>query len=567
CIDTQTIRWVVSPKINTYPYVEDFENSAGNWFAESRDSSHRLLWEWGVDSDQRGIPSDNSNHIWTTQGNDAYKAGESAWVYSPCFDISSLDRPMISLDYWNHTRLPFDGAVIEYQMADGSWAPLGSENRGIDWFNTSFIAGEPGGDSNRVFHLGWSGESDHWQNGRYKLDDFRGNNDVLRMRVAFASLNNIPQYFFDGFAFDNVVVKNRTRNVLLETTIHDRHTNMLDINNKTYGLVYSLRHNIFKDVILLQHPIEYSKEIPSVNNANTIRDFFFEQNETLSRNNIAYENLGETRVFEYGNEKAGRAYINGDNPIYLADSLSESTFDKDMLQDPKFEIKINHFIHNNSKFKVEASIKALEPFDSTVRVYVVISEDQLYYPANRYYGANNALNAMARISSTSLNRSSNNPNTFMQSWSVGQLENIDFEWDYTLSPIINYRPNKFHAVVFAQNISTKEIYQVATSRVNSGYWVGINPIQAEEELNELQSLKLFPNPAHDYFNLQFDQALKHDYEWKLVNMQGVEVQQGHIQMGTDQVRIDGLDYPSGAYILLLYNNNVFVQRKVILGRP
>ena len=142
------------------------------------------MWAWGIDSTSLGIPDDPSNHIWTTITNGAYEKGEDAWVYSPCFDLSTLNRPMISLDYWMDTRSS-DGAVIEYQRPDGIWAPVSNWDAdgnigGVNWFNSSFISGRPGDqiDTNLLgtgwtTPLGWAGESLDWQNGRYKLDNFK----------------------------------------------------------------------------------------------------------------------------------------------------------------------------------------------------------------------------------------------------------------------------------------------------------------------------------------------------------------------------------------------------------
>ncbi len=50
-------------------------------------------------------------------------------------------------------------------------------------------------------------------------------------------------------------------------------------------------------------------------------------------------------------------------------------------------------------------------------------------------------------------------------------------------------------------------------------------------------------------------------------MRGVEVRQGEVRAGNDQLQVNNLDCPSGTYILVLYNENVFVHRKVTLGRP
>lgn len=556
CADTQTVRLVISPKVNSFPYEQDFESSAGDWFAESRDSSHRLLWEWGVDNNPLGVGADPANHIWATQTNAAYQGDEDAWVYSPCFDLDSLDRPMISMDYWTDTRQSVDGTVLEYQRDDGTWAPVGFMDRGINWFNSPFISGQPGDQiaSNLLgtgwtAPLGWSGEGTGWQNGRYKLDDFRGAQNTVRLRISFASPAIQPNGFYDGFAFDNVIVRNRTRNVLLETMSNIGFGSMEVINNHTYQLVHHTALN--KDVVLLQYHVE----------GPTATDAFYLNNASLGRN----------RAYEYGGSPPGRAFIDGDDSTRTYNSLNlrDADFEQDMLETPKFKVMIDTFVHINNTFNVRARVEAEEamPF-ADYRIYVVISEDSLNYPSGTNYLGQ--VHAVVRENDQfHLDPSVNSANTYRQNWASGEQKRVDFVWNHSNSGFINYSPNnkRFQAVVFIQNSDSKEIFQVASTRDVSGYWVGIDPIEAAPQLTEIQNVNLFPNPAHDYFNLRFDQMLTQDYQWKLVNMLGVEVRQGEIRAGTEQVTIDGLDYPSGAYIMVLYNENVFVQRQVILGRP
>jgi hypothetical protein len=554
CIDTQTVRLVISPKVSSFPYEQDFENAAGDWYAESRDSSHRLLWEWGIDSTTGG-PSDRNNHLWATQTNAPYEGGEDAWVYSPCFDLSSLNRPMISFDYWTDTRTSVDGAVLEYQREDGTWAPVGFMNRGVDWFNSPFISGQPGDQfaanllgTGWTAPLGWSGKDRAWQNGRYKLDDFRGPDNTLRMRMAFASPAIQPNAFYDGFAFDNVIVRNRTRNVLLETMANISFADMEIINNQSYNLVFHTTIN--KDVVLLQYHIE------SPNNT----DAMYQNNPQLGRN----------RSYEYSGSPAGRAFIDGDNSgrTYLTYDLTDADFEQDMLATPKFSVTIDTFTHINSNFNVRATVTALENMpNAEYRIYTVISEDSLFYPTASNYRSQ--LHAIARENDQlHLDPAVNTTHIYTQPWSTSETKTIDFNWNHASHNFIIYNYGRFQAVVFIQNLDTKEVFQVASTRDISGYWVGIDPIAAESELNEIQTVNLFPNPAHDYFNLKFDQALDNDYQWRLVDIRGVEVKQGQVARGTEQVTIDGLgDCAAGTYILVLHNNKVFTQRKVVLGRP
>ncbi len=563
CADTQKVRLVISPKVNSFPYEQDFEADAGDWFAESRDSSHSLLWEWGVDNNSSGIPADPSNHIWATQTNAAYGGGEDTWVYSPCFDLDSLTRPMISLDYWVDTRPSADGAVIEYQRADGIWAPVGGTwdpvmngVGGINWFNTSFISGQPGDQDASILlgtgwtaPLGWSGESLAWQNGRYKLDDFRGNQNTLRLRIAFASPAIQPIGFYDGFAFDNVVVRDRTRNVLLETMVNEFYNSMENINNDIYQLVYHTTLN--KDVVMLQYHIGTANATDAFNSHNS--------------------SLGDTRALEYSVSPPGRSFIDGldSNRTYVTRNLSATDFEQDMLEDPKFSIDLDPLLHINSSFNITATVTALEDMPvADYRIYVVISEDSLNYPNGSNY--TDEVHAVARENDQfHLEPTVSTNNSSSQAWQLGETKVINFSWDHSRANFINYAPGtkRFQAVVFIQNTNTKEIFQVATTRDVSGYLVGVDPVEAEAELKEIQNVNLFPNPAHDYFNLKFDQALEHDYQWKLVDIRGVEVAQGTISAGVEQITVDGLNCPSGTYIMVLYNDSVFVNRKVVLGRP
>ena len=554
CIDSQTIRIVISPRVSTYPYVQDFENGSGQWFAESRDSSYRLLWEWGIDSTIGGAvannPNSSTNHLWSTQNNATYEGREQAWVYGPCFDLSSLERPMISLDYWSDVR-DSDGSVLEYQKADGSWVPLGAIGRGINWFDDPFLTAQPGNQIQApVDPIGWGSNTLGWKNGRYKLDKLTPRNGLTRLRIAFAAVDipldkNVDD-FYDGFAFDNVVIKNRNRKVLLETFANIGYPNMELVNDSSYQWIYHTPLN--KDVVLLQ----YHMESPNPN------DLFYTHNEALGRN----------RAYIYA-ASAGQALINGKGlgNASLTLDLKAIDFEQDMLEEAKFAITIDTFFHANGHFQIRATTTALMDIDSArFRIYTVVSEDSLYYPNGSGY--NHPIHAVARENDQyHSNPAVNTTHVFNTNWTAGQTQTVTFHWNHAAQGFINYRPNCFHAVVFIQDIDTKEIFQVATTRDVSGYWIGIEPIEAEEELNELQSLNLFPNPAQDYFQLQFDQALQQPYHWALINIQGITLQQGTVAAGIDQLLVEQLPYPSGTYLLLLYNDKVFVQRKVVLSKP
>jgi len=432
---------------------------------------------------------------------------------------------------------------LEYQKDDGSWAPLGELNRGINWFNEDFIAGEPG--DPHLPPIGWAGESTAWTNGRYKLDGYGGADNILRLRMAFGS-SPIPMTatdFYDGFAFDNVLIGDRTRNVLLETTSNIGQLGMTSINAHVYNLIFHTTLN--EDVTMVQ----YHTESPDAT------DQFY----------LNMENIADLRTFDYGSDEAGRAYIDG-SFINFASALTDTDFEADMLQDPKFDIKINgglQYLASQQTFVLNATVTALEDMpELNYRIYTTITEDSLMYQNNISYP--DEIHAVVR-------QDDDNANLMRRAWTAGDTMDVTLVWDHSGIGHIDYHAGRFQGVVFiqAKESTYKEVFQVATTRDVTRYQIGVDQTlpQAQNEFKALQNMVLFPNPVNDYFNVHFEAPLSADYEWRLLDIRGVTVQTGRVTAGTEQFQVDELQYPSGTYIFVLYNKHVAGERKVIIQRP
>lgn len=148
---------------------------------------------------------------------------EQSWVLSKCFNFTGANRPVIALDIFSDSPFGVNGAVLQYNLDgkienDANWKTLGDENQGINWYDTRGIANSPGKQISGS--LGWTGNEvstnqkyKDWVRAIHRLDvgDLIGKDSVV-FRIAFAAGNALS----DGFAFDNVFVGERTRNVLLE---------------------------------------------------------------------------------------------------------------------------------------------------------------------------------------------------------------------------------------------------------------------------------------------------------------------------------------------------------------
>lgn len=545
CASIDSLRVVVSPAVvptAAAPYDESFENSNGGWFDEL-EGAHQAsnLWSWGI-AQGRFINTTNNPHqkVWTTANTSAAPrsyGSESSWVYSPCFDLTQLTRPMISLDYFMNTDAGNDGVVIEYfdrQLND--WLPLGVVDRGINWYNEDVVAGRPG--LQDLAPIGWSGEKTAWQNGRYKLDEFKHDHN-WQFRIAFGAAG-VQTRNLEGFAFDNVWIGNRTRNVLVEHFANVGEANMNNINRHVYDTCY---HNDYvRDVVLIQPHFQ-----------NPSDDEFY--NEASAANNV--------RLGLYGMDNPAYTVINGRGDVAnRAQSilLDGEDFERDMLETPAFMIRIPTVQVMGNQLHVEAIIKANQDLTTSLPYfgYIAVTEDSLEYTSS----PNTFVQSVLRELMPNNGAGQALPTT----WAAGDSVTISGDWNFTWG---EHNPDNFEIVVFVQTTTNgmpTTVYQVQTTRDISQY-VGVVSPEVVAQAQEAEAAILYPNPAEERFNVSFEKPLSRDYNWKLVDMHGREIMGGIAQAGTQQLEVSDYDVASGMYFFVMYTNDFVTRRKVILSRP
>jgi hypothetical protein len=123
------------PLITSYPYLEDFESGDGYWYAEGINSS----WEYGTPASPKIHKAASGSKAWKTNLDGPYNNLETSFLYSPCFDISSLSKPMLSfsmaMDIENCGGTLCDAAIVEYSFDGVSWSLLGLNGEGTNWYN------------------------------------------------------------------------------------------------------------------------------------------------------------------------------------------------------------------------------------------------------------------------------------------------------------------------------------------------------------------------------------------------------------------------------------------------
>ena len=125
-----------SPVISSFPYLERFDNSNGNWFTDTLSYSS---WRWGTPSKTLMKRSASEGKGWFTTLNSIYKQNENSYLYSPCFNLSSLTQPVLSFSHitQQEDNCNCDYHTLEYSTDNGNtWQRLTATN-GTNWFDSS----------------------------------------------------------------------------------------------------------------------------------------------------------------------------------------------------------------------------------------------------------------------------------------------------------------------------------------------------------------------------------------------------------------------------------------------
>ncbi len=131
------INIVNQPLITSFPYVEGFENSNGSYFAEGLNNS----WQHTIPQGEVIKKAANGKYVWKT-GLTNHNDNEISRLYSPCFDISSLSNPMLSINLSYQIEAKendhlFDYAFIEYSNNGTDWVKLNTSNNAFNWYNNT----------------------------------------------------------------------------------------------------------------------------------------------------------------------------------------------------------------------------------------------------------------------------------------------------------------------------------------------------------------------------------------------------------------------------------------------
>lgn len=113
------------PRVNTFPFLDDFEGSQ-QFFTEGIRNS----WEWGTPNSYHITGAASGTKAWATGLRTEHNQVEESYLYSPCFDLSSVSGDVrLSFHATHHTDNSsgyFNGYRTEYSEDGNNWFVLGT---------------------------------------------------------------------------------------------------------------------------------------------------------------------------------------------------------------------------------------------------------------------------------------------------------------------------------------------------------------------------------------------------------------------------------------------------------
>ena len=513
----------------TQPYHISFADSSGLWAGDGKNSS----WEYGVpDPVFKNFNTTIPNATWVTKLNDAYNVGEKSNLNSPCFNFTSLDKPMISIRFRTGTLAQIAGMVLEYSIDGATWQKIGTSGDGINWYNTLGIAGGPGNPSFNPINEGWSGEDTVWRVAKIGLANLTGMNK-LRFRLAFGSPSDSAIARKSGVVIDSVWVGNKNKVLLLEHFTNNQTSGATSpANTVANNSMNAIRNTRSNDIAA----VYYHASFPD-------KDPFNQYYQEGPSSRVLYYGVTATpRTVLDGNYYNGNVYTGGtaDTRIDLKDvdarSLETAMYTIDMT---------STMTPGNVAVATKVTYTGAAPKAQDVVLHTVVIEDDTT-GSIKYHAI--ARRMLPDAAGTYISRT----------WSNGDSESFSNQWNHSLSA-----GALLGVVSFLQNVNTKEVYQAAYLRGSGTYGVPV-VTGLEDKFADEFNVRMFPNPATDEVFFLYGKATRETSDWAIYDQMGREVERGICSAGKEGFSVNTSRYAGGIYHVKIKGEKGAVEYKELV---
>ncbi|MEQ9425360.1 MAG: DUF4347 domain-containing protein [Cyclobacteriaceae bacterium] len=539
------------------PDLRSLDNKSG--FTEdslvdvARDRFNNNTWQFGaVGGEVISTGANNSEKAWLTNLNGDFAINENSWVFTPCFDISALEQPMVRFQRFMDFKDRRDGAVFQYSINNGAtWHVLGDfvqgSETGINWYTAEGLLGDPGNqiafEADPNF-IGWGSEitDEDWVEARHKLDEIPIGGDVRR-RVIFrfgigaASGENAQS---EGFGIDDFIIEDRSSKVLIE-----HFSGSLNGNPSLTRVIDELDELRLEKTII---PLD--EEEKKVNNNDGIFITYKTDLEGADNINLSNPSDNNARVVFYGVEALPTTVLNGEGGSNTNSQnqsnlpFTENDFNKAALREPALTMSIElptaagdqlavtvNMVRN---FVDEQDPSYIDLTDENYRLYLAVVEKEVDDSGVQL--SNVLRKLLPSGSGSALLTDGNTIQSVSHTWRIQRVQNAD----------------NLMVMAWVQHNETKEVVQAAAVDVGDKDDNIVTSI--DELILDSEAVNIYPNPAKDYVQIDFDYQLDEEFSFALYNQIGAYTRAGILKRGTESFSINTAELPSGMYFLFISND-------------
>jgi hypothetical protein len=196
--DTTTWTVAVMDTVGGYPWCNSFET--GNGIPEmttmnaTRFTNTHNSWEFGTPGKNIINAAHGGTKCWITERTMNYPANDTAGLFTPFFNVDTVN--CYHLEFWSRTLTPAntDGGVVEYSFDGGlTWQRFGIANE-PDWYNLSVAPGLGAG-----YQPNFGGTTNGWVLQQHDIRFSQAGQVTFRFR--FGSDNSVQS---EGWAIDDI---------------------------------------------------------------------------------------------------------------------------------------------------------------------------------------------------------------------------------------------------------------------------------------------------------------------------------------------------------------------------
>ncbi|MCF2444117.1 S8 family serine peptidase [Dyadobacter sp. CY345] len=539
--------------ISAFPYLENFETNNGNWHSSGTNNS----WAYGTPASTKINRAASGSKAWKTNLTGNYNNQETSYLYSPCFDITGMANPTLSLslalDIEFCGQEDCDLAFLEYSIDGNTWIRLGAKGQGTNWYNKVATDQEA-----------WSIENyTRWHVGTITLPVTNGN---IRLRVVMKA---DPGTTREGIAIDDVHIYDSNAG------IYDEGTTLSAVSqqpaNASGWIDFKQNGKLVASINPNGQQIG-NTGVQAFINPGAVRNngsqYYLDRNVTIKPANNSLSADATVRIYFLDSEIEKLINAGGCTNCTKISTAYEAGISKYTDADKSKE---DGDISNNSSgiwsFIAPASTVKV-PYDNGYYAEIKVRNFSEFWINNGGNDDNNPLPVELISFNVSKDPALENPDKVLVHWETSSEMNSDHFEIQRADGDDAFKIGRFKKIgevrAFGNSISTKVYSYVDNQADKSGnYYYRLKMIDADEsfEYSAVKSIsfdaiadwRAYPNPTRGNFDIQFQASAGSTVYFKVLDLKGNRIyQKTLIGNGTRQIlSVDLTDskYASGLYVV------------------